>query len=108
MEWDAKELSLRLLHQAEAAERYLNEARAKARVNTSYERIVDEQLGKFYALNHFAVSTSLETRDSFLRGLRNYMQDKVAPGSEAFDVERFERARRGLLQQMIDDHSKVS
>ena len=99
--WDSAALSAEFLSRAKDAELYLGEIRPKIRLNTSYERVNDEALAKFYVYNYLHGRDFLQTRATLLPVLHAFLAMDVAKPTEAFDFNRFLEFRRVFVQGLI-------
>jgi len=106
--WDPDALTKRFLHQAEDAERYLNEVRSKIKRSSSYEHVYDEHMARFYVFNYLHGKIFLENRESLLRELKSLASTNIRPGPDVYDKDRFENYRRRYLEQLIEEFSTGS
>jgi len=100
-DWNPEALTGEFSARAENAERYLNEVRAKLHLSNSYELVYDQTLAEFCAFNYFHGRTFLDTRDSLLSALQEFMAFDVQKPAGVFDFNRFLTFRKNIAQHLI-------
>ena len=100
-EWDLEQISNSYLRQAEEAERYCKEVKAKIKATSSYEMIFDEHMAKFYVYNYLYGKTFLSSREKLLTELHSMLSYKMSP-TECFDLSRFETFRKTYINHEIN------
>ncbi|MEO9805255.1 MAG: hypothetical protein ABJF04_18500 [Reichenbachiella sp.] len=102
--WNPEHLSKSFLFQANEAERYCKEVKSKIDRTPTYKQVFDEHLAKFYVFNYLHDRTFLETKELFIKELKNMLSFEVN-NSGCFDFETFERYRKLYINQLINNHS---
>lgn len=105
-EWDIEQISSSFLHQAEEAERYCKEVKAKIKFTSSYEHVFDEHKAKFFVYNYLHGRTFLSSRKKLLSELRRMLTYEIKP-SEYFDIDRFESYRKTYINHEISIHENT-
>jgi len=99
-QWNAEQISNCFLRQAEEAERYCKEVKSKIKTTTSYERIYDEHMAKFYVYNYLHGRSFLVNINQLITELETMLEYDVKP-SEYYDLERFEEYRQLYINHEI-------